>query len=239
MKLTMKLLFGFAGAAMIISAIVYFSMLSFNDGSLFGIAAGLILLLFGVIYKFNNKPINIASCSLLLIFICLLSFLGVYGNSNTSDGKENYIIVLGCGLKDGDTVSGNLKYRLDKSAELSKINPDAKIIVSGGQGKNENVSEAEAMSDYLISKGINEEMIIKESASTSTYENLTFSKEIMDNSGDDYSVCVVTNNYHIFRLKKLSEELDIHLTYAGAKSYLPTIPVCYTRELIAIAYSYL
>lgn len=74
-----------------------------------------------------------------------------------------------------------------------------KIIVSGGQGSDELVSEAFAMKKYILSQNIPEEDIIMEDKSTTTYENLKFSKVIMDNTKEKYSCIFVTNNYHVFR----------------------------------------
>ena len=80
------------------------------------------------------------------------------------------IIVLGAGLK-GDTPSLALERRLEKAAEYMNKNGNAIAIVSGGQGKGETISEAQAMENYLLNHGIREDRIIKEDNSTSTYEN--------------------------------------------------------------------
>ena len=87
----------------------------------------------------------------------------------------DYTIILGAGL-DGAQVSTRLKKRLDEAYNaLNSI--DVPIIVSGGQGPDELVTEAYAMSEYLIEKGIKRERLILEDQSTSTQENLLFSSK--------------------------------------------------------------
>ena len=104
-------------------------------------------------------------------------------------------------------------------------NPDAIIIVSGGQGAQEDISEAEAMEIYLIENGVKSDKIIKEDKSTSTTENFAFSKEILDKQfSNDYTVAFVTNEYHISRAALCAENAGIdnttHLHSDTSTSYL-------------------
>lgn len=114
----------------------------------------------------------------------------------------NYIIILGSGLI-GDKVPPLLKSRLDKGSEIYKKQLEqgnlVKIIVSGGQGPDELVSEASAMKKYLISQNIPDSDILVEDQSTTTFENMLFSKKIIDGRNKKYSCIFVTNNYHVFR----------------------------------------
>ncbi len=108
----------------------------------------------------------------------------------------DYVIVLGAQMKHNGP-SKALRYRLDEAARYLEENPDAKVIVSGGQGSDEHISEAQGMYDYLISVGIDGERIIKEDKSRNTFENLTFSTQYLNKEKD--SVAIVTNNFHVFR----------------------------------------
>ena len=70
-----------------------------------------------------------------------------------------------------------LKRRVDKALAIYyKCKKKPKIVVSGGKGSDEKISEAEAMANYLFSKGIARNQVILEKKSTNTYENLKFSK---------------------------------------------------------------
>ena len=123
---------------------------------------------------------------------------------------------------------------LEKAIKLNEKNPDSTIIVSGGKGENETISESEAMFNFLISNGINENKVVKESESTSTYENLTYSEILIQERNDCYSVCIISNNYHIFRIRMIVNRLGLTANFVGVKTDWKTIPVCFLREFTAI-----
>lgn len=152
----------------------------------------------------------------------------------------DYVIILGAGLK-GDKPSVSLDSRLQMAAEYLKQNQDIKVIVSGGQGKDEKISEAEAMKRYLISKGIEEERIIKEDKSTSTKENLLFSKKLLDGLGENTAqgIIVITSDYHVYRTKAIADSIGMEV------SVLPSVTPFYVRlngsirEYFAVVSTYL
>lgn len=120
-----------------------------------------------------------------------------------------YVIVLGAGLK-GEEVSNTLKVRLDEAIKYYKLHPDTTIIVSGGQGPDEVISEAEAMKRYLEKNGIPKEHILKEDQSTTTFENIAFSKSILEERHDQSEkVLIVTNDYHLFRAQMIAYFMEI------------------------------
>lgn len=116
----------------------------------------------------------------------------------------DYVIILGAQMKHNGP-SKALRYRLDKAALYLEENPNAKVIVSGGQGPDEHISEAQGMYDYLVSIGIDEARIIKEDKSRNTFENLTFSAQLLDKEND--SVAIVSNNFHIFRATRIARKV--------------------------------
>lgn len=135
-------------------------------------------------------------------FILIEGFL-VYniGHHQSVESLEevDYMIVLGDGLR-GEDVSPTLKARLDQAIAYYNLHPKTMIIVSGGQGPDEVISEAEAMRRYLEEMGILRESIIKEDRSTTTLENIAFSKEILMTREEMVeSVLIVTHDYHLFR----------------------------------------
>lgn len=130
--------------------------------------------------------------------------------------KPDYLIVLGAQVYDG-SVSRILQYRLDAAAECMKEYPDAKVIVTGGQGFNEPYPEAEGMADYLIRKGIAEDRIIKEDKADNTSQNIKYSFAMIDPEKD--SVCIVTNQFHLHRALLLAKKAGAkHLSGIGADS---------------------
>lgn len=121
----------------------------------------------------------------------------------TPKAGADVCIILGAQMKESGP-SDVLQRRLDKALEYLWGNPDTIVVVSGGQGSNEPVSEAQGMRDYLIAKGIAEERILMEDASTNTWENLDYSAKLIDKSGDD--VVIVTNNFHVFRAVSIARK---------------------------------
>lgn len=120
-----------------------------------------------------------------------------------------YEVILGAGLY-GDKPSPILQERLDEGLEYLKLHPNTKVIVSGGQGSNELIPEAEAMKNFLLSQGISSDRIIEENKSKSTFQNLEFSQKILEkrNANKD-EVLIVTNDFHLFRAMEIADFLGI------------------------------
>ena len=112
--------------------------------------------------------------------------------------KKNcrYLIVLGAQVR-GERITDSLKRRLDAALLYHQVCSSVKIIVSGGQGKGEDVSEAYAMAQYLREHGVKDEQIMLEDQSRTTRENLRFSKAYLEELKTP--VGIVTNNFHLFR----------------------------------------
>ncbi len=113
------------------------------------------------------------------------------------DAGADYIIVLGAQMKDwGPSVV--YKHRLDAAVEYLNNNPDTMVVVTGGQGANESISEGEGGKAYLIEQGISEDRILVEKESVDTSQNIQYAIALIDNP-DDKQIGIVTNNFHVFR----------------------------------------
>ena len=175
-----------------------------------------------------------ALCALVLVILCV-SALIVYGRTDTVTNDEDAIIVLGAGIH-GEQVSLTLRDRLNAAIACYEKNPDAILVVSGGQGRQEDISEALAMERYLIEHGVPADHIVKEDCSTSTAENFAFSKALLDERlGDEYSVAYITNDFHILRAGQVASRQGLdHITHAHSNTvwYL-VVPHC-LRECVAV-----
>ncbi|MDH5596916.1 MAG: YdcF family protein, partial [Candidatus Peregrinibacteria bacterium] len=147
--------------------------------------------------------------------------------------KVSHMIVLGAGLK-GDQVSERLKLRLDKALEALEANNQIIAIVSGGQGSDEIISEAEAMKRYLVAAGTPEESILKEDLSRSTYENLLYSKEILDKLEPPEELMIVTSDFHIFRSRFIAKKLGWEVQTLCSKSEPHVLSNYMIREIPAV-----
>ena len=118
--------------------------------------------------------------------------------------NKDFIIILGCGLRPDGTPTPLLQGRCDRALkfyhdQLKETGKKAKFITSGGKGSDEVVAESTSMKNYLISQGIAAEDIIEENRSTDTFENMKYSKEIIDRINPDAKVVFSTTKYHVFR----------------------------------------
>ena len=131
----------------------------------------------------------------------------------TSDVKSienvNTMIILGAKVNE-DGISKTLKRRLDKAIEYYNTNKNINnIIVSGGQGSDEVVTEALAMKNYLVKNGVSKDKIIMEDKATTTLENIIFSKKIITDKNLKGKVLIVTSDYHLFRGQFIASILGI------------------------------
>lgn len=143
------------------------------------------------------------------VFVLIEAFI-ISGMYKRPKKECDYILVLGCQIR-GDRITKSLRKRLDVALEYALEHPEAKIIVSGGQGDDENMSEAEAMYGYLVEAGIDSSRILKEDKSTDTAENMKFSARLIDDPSAN--VAIVTSNFHISRSLLLARHAGIKNTY--------------------------
>lgn len=157
----------------------------------------------------------------------------------SAEGVKNAdaVIVLGAQWKTTGP-SKVLKYRLDRAVEYALDNPHAKIIVSGGQGGNEPIPEADGMREYLIAAGVEPDRILAENTSRNTYENLKNSAELIDKEND--RVVIITNSFHVFRAEKLAAGQGYRDAHGlAAESYWPMQPNNLFREFIGVLKDFL
>jgi uncharacterized SAM-binding protein YcdF (DUF218 family) len=157
---------------------------------------------------------------------------------------KDFVIVLGAELLPNGEISPLLRSRLDKTVQFYRrqVKRTAKIpcrlIVSGGEGADEPFSEAYAMKRYLIKKGIPAEVIIEEAQSLNTYQNLLYSKDIMDRLKRDYKCIFITNTFHVFRSSVYARRVGLKAKGLGARTDLYYLPYAFFREFIALLLIY-
>lgn len=229
----MKVILFILGLLFSADGLYFASTASMGIGEAFTVAIGIMFILWSTFYDaFKTKGFLRFIKGLFTFFmIVLVIYSGIIcfvGNNDNATYREDYIIVLGAGLK-GDTPSLALERRLEKAVEYMNKNSKAMAIVSGGQGKGEAISEAQAMENYLLNHGIREERILKEDNSTSTYENFEYSKLVM-NEGQ---VVFVTNEFHVLRSELMAKINGIDAAHIGASTPITLLPVSLVREFIA------
>lgn len=177
--------------------------------------------------------------SFLLVSYVLYAFL--YARI-TGLRRADYVVVLGSGLN-GDQVPPLLAGRLERGLRVHQAlarrrGASPVVIVSGGKGSDERISEAEAMARYLIDRGLPEDQVIREDQSRTTEENLTFSQAIMARSRPGYRCIIVTSNYHVFRAAIIARRLRVNGQVTGARTAGYYWPSAMLREFAAVFLSY-
>ena len=162
-------------------------------------------------------------------------FLGIYGSRQTATYDEDFVIVLGAGVRDGEPQPP-LRRRLEAAVRYSEENPSAIIIVSGGQGHSEPQSESYVMKQFLVDAGVSPERIRKEYNSTSTYENMLYSMELIaryTEPGQSPSVALITNDFHMFRSMSFARSMGFDARSYPAPTPFGAIWFMYPREVAA------
>ena len=149
----------------------------------------------------------------------------------------DFIIIHGAGLLNGEKVTPLLKNRIDKAVEAYRqsSNPNVKLIASGGRGGDEKISEAQAICNYLMEEtDVPREAILLEEDSTTTYENLLFSKEIGEKLVANPRFLFVTNDYHVFRTSTYARQLRMKGDGLACRTAGYYIPSAFIREYVAL-----
>lgn len=180
----------------------------------FWLCAGVAFFILACLFYLNKKHnilswipkyLKIAIVSIvvlgIIVFVTMEGLIISKVNSKCNK-KVDYVIVLGAQVR-GQRITKSLAKRLDVAFDYLSQSKDTKVICTGGQGKGEDISEASAMKKYLMDKGIEENRIILEDQSTSTYENLKFSLDIIEDK--NASIAIATNNFHVYRAMHLAK----------------------------------
>ena len=175
-------------------------------------------------------------CILLGTIIC-----GLRAAKHVPAPDRDYILILGCCFRKDGTLTPLLKARVDKALDFWRMQKEktgkaAFIIPSGGQGRNESMPEAKAMSNYIAGTDIPSEYVLPEDQSVNTFQNMQFSKDIIDGKNPDSSaakVCYVTTNYHVLRSGILANKVKLSAEGLGAKTKWWFWPNAFVRECAA------
>ena len=204
-------------------------------------AIGILICLFFFLAARNFRKTIIALSAILIavtIAFGIIEIPIISASRTDKNPQAEYIIVLGAGVN-GTYPSLSLRNRLDAAYEYLISYPEAKAVVSGGQGPGEDVTEAYCMKNWLIKKGISSDRIIEESKSTSTIENLSYSLEKIkaDGGSESNEIAILSSEYHLYRAKKMAKNVGINAKGVAAHTTLPVMKINYfIREGFAVTY---
>ena len=182
---------------------------------------------------------------ILLAAVCfgILEGIVLSGGRDAVQGEPKVMVILGCQVKPwGPSIL--LQDRLDKALDYWQEHPEITIVVSGGQGPDEHISEAQCMYDYLTGQGVDGGQILLEDQSHNTWENIQYTLDLLQSEGlDTDEMLVVSNGFHLARVKLLwgrEWEGECTLsTLAAPSTHVPSRVKMYIREPFALVKSFL
>lgn len=176
---------------------------------------------------------------------CVLEGIVIVGGRSSEDQSGDVLLILGAQVYQDGKPSPVLRNRLDTALDWLAVWDDASIpiIVSGGQGSDEPESEAQAMERYLVNHGVAPNRIYQEAQSKNTMQNLENSMALLSSMEYDLErtrVIIVSNNFHLARVRMLAERCGIQTgTAAAPMPDLPSTLFSYSRETLALVKSFL
>lgn len=216
----------------------------FNIGNALGMWAGLMLIGYGFAFEKINVFLNNlrkrkwgmsllivggVAVAVALITITVLS-VKMHGAMHNPPDKETTVVVLGCKVhQDGPGIL--LRERVLTAKKFLEENPEINCVLSGGKGDDEPVSEAECMRQMLIEGGINPERLFVEDKSTSTRENIEFSKKVIEQNGLNPCITVITSDFHQYRAMKIAQSLGLESFSISAKTPFSLFSTYHLREI--------
>lgn len=219
------------------------AILKYNFWTAFLMWANLLICLPALFYL-GQEPVNfivrqvwllatitdILATAGLIIFIMLICGLRLQKIS----GDFDYLIVLGAGLDSG-RVPPVLAARLTYAKKLWQLNPNGRIVVTGGLVHDDSISEAQAMGEYLVAQGVDQRQIIYEEQARNTWQNLQNSMALIANDweGTGKPRCmVVTSSFHVLRARSYAQRMGLNLAFAAAPTPWQYQPLAVVRDYL-------
>lgn len=231
------------GGFLVLDTLIVCCLSNYNLGVILPAILGLPLLLLGLFWGRMDAGFWLFLRRLILVcyglgclFLIFLGSLMLRAMDRGEHGDYDALIVLGAAVH-GDRVTWVLSNRLDTAYDYAVAHPNTTLVVSGGQGDGESVTEASAMAGYLVRRGIDQSRILLEDQATSTAENFAFSKKIIDEHlGKDASIGFVTTRFHVYRAGRVALKGGIQARGLGAPDVWYIAINNFLRECVGICW---
>ncbi|MGW0638772.1 YdcF family protein [Nocardia salmonicida] len=192
----------------------------------------------GAVFGVLLLAVVLVAAYLGFVLVAFLLYSVVYGWVTRTDDAVA-IVVHGSGLL-GDRVPPLLASRLDRALGIWRAarGPSPLLVTSGGKGSDERVAESTAMAAYLTEHGVRDDEILREDRSTTTRENLLFSRELLARRGIESRILLVTSNFHVLRTAVLARQVGLDAQAVGASTARYYLPSAVLREYVGILVEY-
>ena len=230
------------GICLLLALFLRFAFVGYRFSALCLCGVAAVLFFYGLMAIWHTKAARIIGAAAGLVLIALLGlFFGaeipvLHDAHSDTNTEADYIIVMGAAVH-GDRPSLSMIERTDAALQWLSQHPDGTAVVSGGQGRGENMTEARAMADWLIARGVSPDRILLEDAATSSYENILFSLRIIEENGGDITgrIALCSSEYHMHRLRYIGSELGFQpVMVAGQTGHVSLRINYFLREAAAM-----
>ena len=192
-------------------------------------------------WRLQNTIQNVYATAF-VYFECMLAgsvICGIHAARHQPAFDKDFIIILGCWFRKDGTLPPLLRGRADRAIRFWReqreaTGREAMLIPSGGQGPDEPMPEAEAMERYLREQGIPGELIRPECASANTYQNMAFSRKIIEEIHPEGRTVFATTNYHVFRSGVWAAQAGLRAEGVGGKTKWWYWPNAFMRECVGL-----
>ena len=231
------------GSFLVLDTLIVCFLSNYNLGVVLPAVLGLPLLLLGLFWPHMDAGFLLLLRRFVLIcyglgclFLLFLGSLMLRAIDRGEHGDYDALIVLGAAVH-GEKVTWVLSNRLDAAYDYAVEHPDTVLVVSGGQGDGESVTEASAMAKYLIARGVDPARVLLEERAESTAENFAFSKAVIDRQlGPDASIGFVTTRFHVYRASRVAQKGGIDARGLGAPDVWYIALNNFLRECVGICW---
>ena len=247
-----KYVCGAAAGILIIAALVLkFALVGYGFSALVLFGAAAVTVIFYLLTEQAKKSKAARVCARVLAII-VAAGICVFGisegfvikNARTDERAfgMKYVVVLGAGVN-GTEPSLSLRNRLEAALDFLEKAPDAVLVLSGGQGPGEEITEAECMRRWLVSRGVSPERLILETRAASTRENIEFSLALIEQREGERpeEIAIISSEYHLLRAKMQAKKLGVSdCAGVAARTTLPVLRVNYfIREGFGAVYEFI
>ena len=228
-----------AGTEFVLGLFFYYLVYAYQFTGLVLMGLAALTMVFGVLNLIKRAIFRTILIALLIVGSILAVITGIHihrSSKGSADPQADYAIVLGAGVN-GTQPSASLRERIQAAKTYAETYPDAILILSGSQGPNESISEAQCMYDKLTEAGISPSRLYIEDQAEDTEQNIRLSLDLIRQEFGEMpdTVCIISSEYHLLRAGKYGEALGITpLLYPARTENRLYFCNMFLREIVAI-----
>lgn len=231
------------GSLLVLDTLIVCFLSNYNLGVILPALLGFPLLLLGLFWPYMAeggwlllRRAVLTVYGLGSLFLAFLGGLMVNALRPAAEEPLDALIVLGAAVH-GERITWVLSNRLDEAYSYASAHPATLVVVSGGMGTGETVTEASAMKKYLLEKGLEENRILVEDRAESTVQNFAYSKAILDEVlPPEASLGFVTTRFHVYRAGRTAHKAGVDAQGIGAPDVWYLAVNNFLRECVGICW---